>query len=76
MDVLGFEVGVRMRNWDSCMFPLFTVKAAHQGDLPDSVLNVIDSATKYVEGRGVRIEVRTRNDLESVKSLAAVKMAN
>ena len=52
------------------------VKAAHQSDLPDSVLDVIDSATKYVEGRGVRIEVRTRSDLETVKQLAAIKMAN
>ncbi len=52
------------------------VKAAHQGDLPKSLLDDIDSATKYAEGRGVRIEVRTRSDLESVKRLAAVKMAN
>jgi hypothetical protein len=52
------------------------VNAAHESDLPASVLATIDSATKYAEGRGVRIEVRTKKDLENVKNLAVVKMAN
>jgi len=50
------------------------VKAAHESDLPDSVLTLIDSARKYVEGRGVRIEVRFKKDLENTKKLAAIKM--
>lgn len=52
------------------------VKAAHDGDLPDTVLRVIDEAKKYAEGRGVRIEIRIKKDLEIAKKLAAVKMAN
>jgi hypothetical protein len=52
------------------------VKAAHESDLPDSVLTLIDSARKYAEGRGVRIEVRTKKDLTATKKLAAIKMAN
>jgi hypothetical protein len=52
------------------------VKAAHESDLPDAVLTSIDSAPKYVEGRGLRIEVRTKKDLEIIKKLAAIKMAN
>ena len=52
------------------------VKAAHEGALPDSVLSVIDSARKYAEGRGVRLEIRSRKDLDHTKKLAAVKMAN
>ena len=52
------------------------VKAAHQSDLPDSVLTTIDSARKYAEGRGIRIEVRTKKDLDNVKKLAVIKMAN
>ena len=52
------------------------VKAAHASDMSDSVLTLIDSAPKYAEGRGVRIEVRTKKDLENVKKIAAVKMAN
>jgi len=52
------------------------VKAAHESNLPDPLLAQIDSARKYAEGRGVRIEVRTKKDLESTKKLAAIKMAN
>ena len=52
------------------------VKAAHESDLPDSVLNLIDSAPKYPEGRGLRVEVRTKRDLGLIEKLAAVKMAN
>ena len=52
------------------------VRAAHSVPLHETVLALIDAAPKYAEGRGVRIEVRTRSDVESVKQLAAVKMAN
>lgn len=52
------------------------VAAAHAAKLPASVLDVIDKAPKYAEGRGVRIGVRTSADLESIKKLAAIKMAN
>jgi hypothetical protein len=40
------------------------------------VLKVIDEAPKYAEGRGVRLEIRNKKDLEAVKELAAIKMAN
>ncbi len=52
------------------------VKAAHARPLPDSTLAILDGAPKYAEGRGVRIGVRNKKDLEIVKGLAAVKMAN
>jgi hypothetical protein len=52
------------------------VQAAHRSGLPDSVLNIIDGARKYAEGRGVRLEVRTKKDMENIKRLAAIKMAN
>ncbi len=52
------------------------VKAAHQSDLPDSVLELIDNAPKYAEGRGVRLAIRTKKDLENIEKLAAIKMAN
>lgn len=52
------------------------VKAAHENKLPGPVLAVIDEAPRYAEGRGVRIEVRTKKDLENVLKVAAVKMAN
>jgi hypothetical protein len=50
------------------------VKAAHASDLPESVLAVIDAAKKYAEGRGVRLEVRSAKDVQSVEKLAICKM--
>ncbi len=52
------------------------VKAAHTCPLSDVILAIIDGAPKYAEGRGVRVEVKTKKDLAAVKELAAVKMAN
>ncbi|HVP16509.1 MAG TPA: DUF3788 domain-containing protein [candidate division Zixibacteria bacterium] len=52
------------------------VKAAHQSDLPISVLKTIDSAKKYAEGRGVRLEVRSAENVRNVEKLAVIKMAN
>ena len=52
------------------------VKAAHGSTLSDSILAVIDGAKKYAEGRAVRIEIRNKQDLENVKKLSLIKMAN
>lgn len=52
------------------------VKAAHDSDLPVSVLDIIDGSKKYAEGRGVRLEVRTAADVRDIEKLAMVKMAN
>ena len=51
------------------------VKAAHNSDLSNSVLKVIDSAKKYAEGRGVRLEVRDARDVRQVVMLAVIKMS-
>jgi hypothetical protein len=52
------------------------VKAAHASDLHVSVLGVIDNAKKYAEGRGVRLKIRTADDVHNVEKLAIIKMAN
>ncbi len=52
------------------------VDAAHESDLPPSVLDIIDSSQKFAEGRGVRLEVRSDVDVRSVSQLADIKMAN
>jgi len=52
------------------------VKAVHESDLPVSVLEVVDNAKKYAEGRGVRLEVRTAEDVRNLEKLAVIKMAN
>jgi hypothetical protein len=62
--VVGFALGEK------------AVKAAIARPLPDSIVAVIADAPRYAEGRGVRIEVRTKRELEAVKELASVKMAN
>jgi len=49
---------------------------ARRADLPEAVLKTINEARVYAEGRGFRLEVRNQRDLEAMKKLAAVKMAN
>ena len=51
-------------------------RAAREAGLPAAVLALIEAAPKYAEGRGIRIPVRTKRDLASVLSLAAVKVAH
>jgi hypothetical protein len=50
--------------------------ATEGSGLPPQVLEIIQNAPKYVEGRGVRLEVRGRKDLANVEQLASIKMAN
>lgn len=52
------------------------VETARQSGLPASILEIISSAPKYAEGTGVRLEVRTEEDLEAVKKLTKIKMDN
>lgn len=62
--VVGFALGQR------------AVDAAHESDLPQSTLDMIDASQKYAEGRAVRFEVRTAEDLRSAARIATIKMAN
>ncbi|HSV49271.1 MAG TPA: hypothetical protein VLH35_03060 [Candidatus Acidoferrales bacterium] len=50
------------------------VKALHESGLPASVLETIDSAPKYTEGRGVRLKVWCPEDLVWVLKIANAKM--
>lgn len=52
------------------------VEAARASDLPQPVLDLIDEAGRYAEGRAVRLEVRSKQDLESVLYIASLKMAD
>ena len=51
-------------------------RAARAAKDSAQVLAIIDAAPKYAEGRGVRIPVRSRHDLDTVESLVAIKVAN
>lgn len=50
--------------------------AAQSAGLAPDVLAMIDAAPRYAEGRGVRIPVRKRSDVDQVIRIARVKMAN
>ncbi len=52
------------------------VAAAHVSKLSSQLIDLIDRAPKYAEGRGVRLEVRSAADLRQIELLAAIKMAN
>jgi len=49
---------------------------ARGAGLPKAILKTINEARVYAEGRGFRLEVRNKRDLEAMKKLAAVKIAN
>lgn len=49
---------------------------ARRAKLAKDVVMVIEEAKVYGEGRGFRLEVRKKRDLEAMKRLAAIKMAN
>ena len=47
--------------------------AVREAGVPAAILALIDAAPKYAEGRGVRIPVRNKADLEGVLAIAAIK---
>src|ERR1039458_9189850 len=52
------------------------VEAARGSGLPQRVIQIIDSAKRYAEGTGVRIDVNGPADIAVVLKLAAIKLAN
>lgn len=47
--------------------------AIRKAGVPADIRAIIDAAPKYAEGRGVRIPVRTKTDLEAVLKIAGIK---
>lgn len=52
------------------------VSAVENSDLPEDLKNELRNARKYVEGRGLRIEVKSRKEVEHVKKLIDIKVSN
>jgi hypothetical protein len=52
------------------------VSAAMASDLPDGIKQVIKDAPVYPEGRGVRFEANSREDIAIVLKLARFKLEN
>ena len=58
---------------------VFGDKAVNQileTDFPDEIKSAIRNARKYVEGRGLPIEVRSEDEVEQVKTLVEIKVNN
>ncbi|MFZ1083961.1 MAG: DUF3788 domain-containing protein [Terracidiphilus sp.] len=53
-----------------------TMAAARQSDLAGSTLKLMDEAPRYPEGTGLRLMVRSVNDLVEIRKLALIKLAN
>lgn len=52
------------------------MQAARQTDLPKRIVKALAEAPKYPEGTGVRLEVKSPRDIQPLKKLAAIKLAN
>ena len=52
------------------------VAAVEKSDLPKDMIDRLRKAKKYMEGRGLQVEVRTSEDLENVKKLVGIKLSN
>lgn len=51
-------------------------EVARKSSLPKDILTTINEARVYAEGRGFRLDVRKKQDVDTMKKLAAIKMAN
>ena len=52
------------------------VAAVEKSTLPKSMIDALTHAKKYMEGRGLQVEVKSREDLEKVKKLVEIKVSN
>jgi len=52
------------------------VEAARESDLPPDTKKAIEDAPRYSEGTGVRFVVRYLKDLEPLRTLVQIKLAN
>ena len=52
------------------------VDAVQDSSLPKSIKDELRNARKYVEGRGIRLQVRNKTDVTNIKTLVDIKLAN
>ena len=52
------------------------VDAVQASSLPQSIKDELRNARKYVEGRGIRLQVRNKTDVANIKILVDIKLAN
>ena len=56
--------------------PERAMPAAMEADLPEPIRAIVAGAPTYPEGRAIRLEVASEDDLASVIALARIRMAN
>jgi hypothetical protein len=52
------------------------VQAVADGSFPQTLIDELSAAKKFAEGRGLKVPVKTPEDLEIVKKLISIKVAN
>lgn len=52
------------------------VQKAYENDLPQYIIERIESAVPYMEGRSFQIDVKNESDIEHVKKLIDIKTEN
>jgi len=52
------------------------VLVAEKSDLPREIINTLKDARKYMEGRGIQIEVKDLEDVKNIKKLVEIKVNN
>lgn len=52
------------------------VAAVEQSSLPEEIKEELHNAKKYAEGRGIRIEVKSKKAVENIKKLIDIKVNN
>lgn len=52
------------------------VQAVEESDIPQYITDELKAARKYAEGRGIKVSVRNKSDVETVKKLIAIKTEN
>jgi hypothetical protein len=60
----------------SCALGEKACRAAHESRIAPAVLAAIDAAPRYAEGRGIRIDVRRKQDVHGVRQLVAIKASH
>ena len=52
------------------------VSALDDSDLPEEIKEELKNARKYVEGRGLRINVKSAKDVKNIRKLVEIKVKN
>jgi hypothetical protein len=52
------------------------VAVAEKSDLPKHLITALKNARKYMEGRGLQVDIERLEDIENIKKLVEIKMTN